>query len=291
MSGGGKEVSFWTNLAQNAIAGGGAGVTEIIVMYPTDVLKTRAQLSKDGAGMIQNARSVFSEQGLRGFYRGIISPITAEAPKRAWKFAANDFFKNQFMARNDGKLTTQAAIISGALAGISEALVNCPFEVVKVRMQAKENLARFKNTRECMAALLREEGPLALYAGLEPQMLRNGLWNGAYFGTVGLVGNHFKPAPDATKSEVLFNKFCAGVVGSTVGTLLNTPCDVVKSRMQNQMKGGERKYRNTIQGVTLIIREEGVQAAWRGLGPRLLRLGPGGGIMIVMYSAIMDLIA
>lgn len=33
---------------------------------------------------------------------------------------------------------------AGASAGAVEALVNCPFETVKVQMQAKENLNRFK---------------------------------------------------------------------------------------------------------------------------------------------------
>ncbi|GBG25443.1 Mitochondrial 2-oxodicarboxylate carrier 2 [Hondaea fermentalgiana] len=285
---------FWENLAKNAIAGGGAGVTEILVMYPTDVLKTRAQLATTSSSMLTVGRQIMEKQGIAGFYRGIIPPVLGEAPKRAWKFAANDFFKEQFQSRHpEGKLTSQAAAAAGALAGMSEAVVNCPVETVKVAMQSPDNVGRFNSTLECFMGILREEGPLKLYKGFEPQVIRNGLWNGAYFGTVGLVGNHFKVADDAPKSEKLFNKFCAGVVGSCVGTTLNTPFDVIKSRMQNQITrpGVPDKYRNSFQSLALIVNEEGVSAAWRGLGARLLRLGPGGGIMIVMYSAIMDLIS
>lgn len=285
--------SFWENLAKNAIAGGGAGVTEILCMYPTDVLKTRAQLSTTSASMVTVARGIFADQGIKGFYRGIVPPVLGEAPKRAWKFAANDAFKDEFIKRNpEGKLTNFAAAASGALAGTSEAIVNCPVETVKVAMQSKDNLGRFNSTWECFLAIVREEGPMKLYKGFEAQAIRNFLWNGAYFGTVGLVGNNFAVPEDAPKSKKLFNKFLAGVVGASVGTLLNTPFDVIKSRMQNQITkpGQVPKYRNSFQSLGLILQEEGVKGAWRGLGPRLLRLGPGGGIMIVMYSTIMDLI-
>ena len=31
---------------------------------------------------------------------------------------------------------------------------------------------------------------------------------------------------------------------------------------------------------------QGVSACWKGLGPRLVRLGPGGGIMIVAFEQV-----
>jgi solute carrier family 25 (mitochondrial 2-oxodicarboxylate transporter), member 21 len=38
-----------------------------------------------------------------------------------------------------------------------------------------------------------------------------------------------------SKNEVMFNNFLAGTIGGTVGTILNTPFDVVKSRVQGQI--------------------------------------------------------
>lgn len=64
------------------------------------------------------------------FLLGIVSPILAEAPKRATKFAVNEFFKEQ-LADENGQLTTTKSAISGAMAGFTESLGNCPFEVVK----------------------------------------------------------------------------------------------------------------------------------------------------------------
>jgi len=80
------------------------------------------------------------------------------------------------------------------------------------------------------------------------------------------------------------------MVGSFAGALascLNTPIDVVKSRMQNQA-AGQTKYRWTWPSLFSILREEGPRNLYKGLGPRLLRLGPGGGIMIVMFDLVSD---
>ena len=77
-----------------------------------------------------------------------------------------------------------------------------------------------------------------------------------------------------------------------MGTMLNTPFDVVKSRMQNQLAaeaaGGALKYRNVFQSLGVVLREEGFGALYKGLGARLLRLGPGGGIMIVAFDQVME---
>lgn len=95
-----------------------------------------------------------------------------------------------------------------------------------------------------------------------------------------------------SKAEKLFEKFYTGAFASSVGTLLNTPFDVAKSRMQLQSStpGQPLKYRYAFQSVALIAKEEGFGSIYKGLGARLLRLGPGGGIMIVAFDFIVGLL-
>ena len=87
---------------------------------------------------------------------------------------------------------TVRAICAGASAGLVEAFANCPFEVVKVRMQAKSSvranpttirllnqlLQVYKNTVDATVQIAKGEGVLALYKGIVPQLYRNGVWNG-----------------------------------------------------------------------------------------------------------------
>eukprot|EP01029_Cantina_marsupialis_P020635 TRINITY_DN484_c0_g1_i1.p1 TRINITY_DN484_c0_g1~~TRINITY_DN484_c0_g1_i1.p1 ORF type:complete len:293 (-),score=93.42 TRINITY_DN484_c0_g1_i1:800-1678(-) len=276
---------FWKTL----VAGGIAGSAEICIMYPTDVIKTRHQLkSGAGEGMITTFKNILKNEGTPALYRGIISPIFAEAPKRAIKFSANEKYK-KITCKKDGSLNGFRAGIAGAMAGMSEVVVNCPFEVVKVRMQAKEAAGLYKSTGDCAMQLLKKEGPIALYRGAEPQLWRNAAWNGVYFGLIGSIRSAYPMKKDVSNGGKLFYNFCTGVVGGTIATVFNTPFDVIKSRMQNQ-GAGVAKYVWTIPSAMTIVKEEGVRALYKGFGPRIVRLGPGGGIMLVAFDFISKLL-
>lgn len=121
-------------------------------------------------------------------------------------------------------------------------------------------------------------------------MWRNGFWNFCYFGTIGFAQIKYPVDEEASKSQKLGYKFVTGSIGSMLGTLFNTPFDVVKSRMQQQEKTGEIKYRSTFQSIRVVHAEEGMGALYKGLIPRLARLGPGGGLMIIAFDFISGLL-
>eukprot|EP00048_Salpingoeca_helianthica_P020776 m.247641 g.247641 ORF g.247641 m.247641 type:complete len:299 (+) comp52253_c0_seq1:83-979(+) len=288
------------SFGKSLIAGGIAGTVEICIMYPTDVAKTRQQLSKESLSMFETMRAVVRNEGAVNLYRGVTSPIFAEAPKRATKFATNEVYKNM-LRREDGSLPWYRAGLAGALAGTTEAFVNCPFETIKVRMQSKEHLHRYRSTADCVSQLVRGEGITALFRGLEAQIWRNAAWNGTYFASIGsarvwLAGymnskSSSKAGAGASSDApsrwtTLGISFVSGLVGGGLGTLLNTPLDVVKSRMQNQLPTASHAYHWTFPALLHIYRTEGARALYKGLGPRFLRLGPGGGIMIVVFDLV-----
>ena len=70
-------------------------------------------------------------------------PILIEAPKRATKFAANEqysiFYKNQLGFKPSQSLS----ILTGVSAGCTEAFLVVSFELVKIRLQDKNNVFFF----------------------------------------------------------------------------------------------------------------------------------------------------
>ena len=167
-------------------------------------------------------------------YRGIVPPILMEAPKRATKFAANDswgtFYKNAFGVPT---MTQSLSILTGATAGATEAFVVVPFELVKIRLQDRAQAGRYNGAADAVVKIIREEGPLALYNGLEATLWRYSpcleseltsrhiWWNAGYFGCIHSVRAQLPKA--TTKQGELTNNFIAGAIGGTVGTLVNTP--------------------------------------------------------------------
>jgi len=220
-------------------------------------------------------------------YRGIIAPICAEAPKRAVKFSTNESYKKLFtqlgMPHNESKM-----FMSGLFAGITEAVVNCPFEMVKVRMQAKGS--NYTSTANAAHRILREEGVRALYQGFAAQTCRNGVWDSLYFALIFSIKTRVLPEPKS-KSQELGRNFIAGVLASTVATTLATPFDCVKSRMQSVRLGDETRWKSVLGTLQIIYKEEGgLPACFKGLAPRLLRLAPGGGIMLVAFDFVSGLL-
>jgi len=92
------------------------------------------------------------------------------------------------------------------------------------------------------------------------------------------------------KKAQMGNDIMAGTVGGTVGTILNTPMDVVKSRIQNAAKvpGQVPKYNWAWPALGTVMKEEGFGALYKGFLPKVLRLGPGGGILLVVFTGVMD---
>jgi len=278
---------------KHVIAGAMAGLCEVLVMYPLDVVKTRMQLTTtEGQGMMSLFSEVVKKEGFWNLYRGIPAPVMAEAPKRALKFASNEFYQRKLRESNQGgDLTRLQHVIAGAMAGMTEATVNCPFELVKVRMQAKTNLGVYKDTMDATRQIVGREGILALYNGFEAQLWRNGVWNAAYFGLINAVKLALPKPAVPSKSKDTMRNFIAGFVAGTVATTLNNPFDVVKSRVQNVLPGQERRYNWAWPGMFKVYREEGVKALYKGYVPKVLRLGPGGGIMLVAFEFFAGLLS
>ncbi|KAH6647421.1 mitochondrial carrier domain-containing protein [Truncatella angustata] len=277
-------------------AGAVAGVSEILVMYPLDVVKTRVQLQTGvgtGAdsynGMLDCFRKIVKHEGASRLYRGITAPILMEAPKRATKFAANDswgkFYRDLFGVQ---KMTQGLSVLTGASAGATEAFVVVPFELVKIRLQNKASAHLYSGPLDVVKKTIANEGILALYNGLESTLWRHILWNAGYFGCIFQVRS-LLPAAETKKAQIT-NDIIAGSIGGTVGTIVNTPMDVVKSRIQNSPKvaGAVPKYNWAWPAVGTVMKEEGFAALYKGFLPKVLRLGPGGGILLVVYTGVMD---
>ncbi|KAF8200221.1 mitochondrial carrier domain-containing protein [Pholiota molesta] len=276
-----KPLPFVANFAAGAIA----GISEILTFYPLDVVKTRMQLEtgKSQFGLVGTFKNIVKQEGAGRLYRGLVPPLMLEAPKRAVKFAANDFWGKTYLGLfGESKMTQNIATLTGCSAGATESFVVVPFELVKIKLQDKNST--YKGPMDVVKQVVRKQGILGLYAGMESTFWRHVYWNGGYFGCIYQIKS-LLPKPETGKAE-LFNNFVSGAIGGFAGTLLNTPFDVVKSRIQGAEKipGVAPKYNWTYPAIVTIAREEGVAALYKGFVPKVLRLAPGGGVLLLVVE-------
>ncbi|KAG7532284.1 hypothetical protein FFLO_03679 [Filobasidium floriforme] len=256
-----------------------AGCTELMLLFPLDTVKTRMQLNtgKSQFGMIGMLKDIVAKEGVGRLYRGILAPFAMEAPKRATKFAANAFWGDVFTKKSTIPMTQSISILTGCAAGATESFLVTPFELVKIRLQDKAST--FTGPLDVIKKTLARSGPLGLYVGMEATFWRHVSWNGGYFGSIFQIRSLLPKAE--SKSGELFNNFLSGSVGGAIGTVLNTPFDVVKSRIQ--LHGtGEWAFPALVR----VVKEEGVGALYKGFTPKVLRLAPGGGVLLLVVEAL-----
>jgi hypothetical protein len=198
---------------------------------------------------------------------------------------ANDFWGKLFHPYMQGHNQLQATL-TGCAAGATESLIVVPFELIKIRLQDRAQQSRYRGTMDVVRHIVNEHGYLGLYRGLPATMIRHVMWNGGYFGSISVIKAQMPKA--TSKSERMRNSLVSGTLGGFIGTVLNTPLDVIKTRIQNSnpAPGQVAKYRGAFSGMALIAREEGLRALYKGFWPKVVRLAPGGGIMLFVVDAV-----
>jgi len=280
------------------IAGGSAGCVEVSLMHPLDLVKTRFQLQTATppagnqahyTGVVDCMRKMYRTEGVLSFWKGILPPILVETPKRAWKFLTFEQFKTLFKFNGkDAPPTPLTYSLAGLGSGVTEAILVNPFEVVKVKMQScRAHQSHSPSTTAVAKQIIRTEGLFRgiLCKGLTATMGRNGFFNMWYFGFYNSVKDVVPSPQDPTLD--LLRRLTIGFFAGTFASMFNIPFDVAKSRIQGpQPTPGTVKYRTTVKTILLVYREEGLLALYKGIVPKIMRLGPGGAIMMIVYENV-----
>lgn len=293
-----KKPNYLKQAARQIGAGGSAGFVEVCIMHPLDLIKTRLQMQRIPPGKVVSSsemhlysgigdcfRKMYRSEGFFSFWKGVIPPVLAETPKRAVKFFTFEQYK-QFFLFGSPVPTPTTFCLAGLCAGITEAILVNPFEVVKVTLQVNRAQSTIApSTIAVTKEIIRTQGLglSGLNKGLTATIARNGVFNMVYFGfyhsVKGLV-------PQVKGSWQEFFKNCGiGFVSGTLASCVNIPFDVAKSRIQGpQPTPGVVTYRGTLRTVGMVYSQEGFRALYKGLLPKVMRLGPGGAIMLIVYD-------
>eukprot|EP00903_Cladosiphon_okamuranus_P018687 g17200.t1 len=284
------------NPLMHLVAGGVAGVVESSCCHPLDTIKTRMQLRTKGGstkGPLRTASSIVSKEGFFALYKGLSAVMMGIAPKMAVRFSSFETYK-EWLGANPAK-SKGLVFLAGLGSGVTEAvLVVTPAEVCKIRMQAQfhsmldpQEMARrkYRNVLQTAAVVVREEGLGALYKGLAPTVLRQGCNQAVNFTCYQMFKTQLSAYLGRDELASWQHMLLGGLSGG-IGPCVNNPLDVVKTRLQKQVviPGQAPKYGSFISSISLIAKEEGVKALWKGLTPRLMRIMPGQAITFMTYE-------
>lgn len=172
--------AFWQQFAGNLAAGGAAGATSLLFIYPLDFARTRlaADIGKgdkrEFKGINDCILKIFKSDGLLGLYRGFNVSVQGIIIYRATYFGFYDTLKGTL---SDPKSTPlYVNFIIAEIVTTTAGFVSYPFDTVKRRMMMQSGRSKtdivYKNTLDCWIKITRAEGSGAFFKGAFSNILR-----------------------------------------------------------------------------------------------------------------------
>lgn len=194
---------------------------------------------------------------------------TALTASTGYEWTRSFFEKAALKAgRPSKRLTTLESMLAGALAGSATVLLTNPIWVVNTRMTTRKSEsddqilpgsspAKAPSTLATLLALIREEGPLRLFAGVAPALVLviNPILQYTVF-------EQLKNTLERRRRVTPKDAFYLGALGKLLATSITYPYITVKSRMHVAGKDGPRE--SMLTTFKRIINEEGYSGLYGG---------------------------
>lgn len=192
-------------------------------------------------------------------------------------------------------------IAYGSLAGMMGKVVEYPFDTVKVRLQSQPDHLplRYTGPLDCFRQSIRQDGVGGLYRGVSAPLL------GAAAETACLFFS-YRVAQDVLRATVMPKQkddpdklplgalITAGAMSGAMTSIILTPIELVKCRMQVPMPSSAATSRAALGSTTLgplaviadVYRREGLAGFWRGQLGTLLRETGGSAAWFGCYETL-----
>lgn len=282
--------------SKSLAAGTCAGMLGKMVEYPFDTVKVRLQtqnlLASEGAvkfkGPIDCLVTTVRNEGVRGLYRGVGSPIVGAIGENMSCFLLYDQSKLFFQNRAGQEVIPLPLILlCGGISGFGTTAVLTPVELVKCRLQIQQSSAnaKYRGVIHCASTVFREEGIRGLYRGALTTACREVPGNAIWFGTYEFVARSLL-SPGQKRSELgpLKTVLAGGCAGSLYW-FFPFPVDTTKSFMQTSSTPLSFK-----QAFMHIFRKHGIRGLYQGCAITVLRAFPSNAIIFSVYEQLSRLV-
>lgn len=302
-----KEVSFVEGFIADFTAGGISGAVAKTATAPIERVKLIIQtqdanpLIKSGqvaryTGIGNCFQRVYSEQGLKAFWRGNFTNVIRYFPTQAFNFAFKDTFKNLFPRYDPKKnfgLFFLANMASGGLAGAGSLCIVYPLDYARTRLASDVGSGQksFNGLADCLIKTAKgPSGPMALYNGFGVSVAGIIPYRGVYFGLYDSLAD-INPYKKDKSFIGLLSKFCIAQFTAIVAGYASYPFDTIRRRLQMQAEKpkSEWYYSGTVDCFWKILKDEGTSALFKGSSANALRT-VGSALVLVLYGEIKDLI-
>jgi solute carrier family 25 (mitochondrial carnitine/acylcarnitine transporter), member 20/29 len=279
------------------------GMVSPIVGHPFDTVKTRMQAEPalQHANIRTAVKTIYTREGLAGFYKGFLPPLLGSMAFRGLLFSA---YAGAYAACEHVPILHEpmpytgglrpSVLIGATVASFARAAIESPLDFIKVRiMLGKHTMdsSHANTSAPSTASSIKDsakhfvQSPVStvrhLYHGFTPTLLR----------TMGLLGSFFvmvdysvRWIPEVVNAPV-YGPFFKGGVCATAAWIFAFPLETAKSVIQADHTGQYKQRGSTMRVLRELVREKGVIKGWyRGFGPGASRSFFANGASMTVYS-------
>ncbi|CAK9802698.1 S-adenosylmethionine mitochondrial carrier protein [Anthophora quadrimaculata] len=241
------------------LAGGLAGTSVDIILFPLDTLKTRLQ-SKQG---------FIKSGGFSNLYKGLLPVLIGSAPSASLFFVTYEGMKTVTQCRVPEKYHSFLHMGSASLAEMMACLVRVPVEVIKQRKQALMLDVRDINLR-------------MLYCGYWSTILRDMPFSLIQFP----IWEYFKKVWNSNVNRDILpveSAICGAAAGG-ISAAITTPLDVIKTRIMLSNRNEKASNLKILYVLKNVYIEKGIYGLFAGVSPRIIWITVGGFIFFGTYE-------
>lgn len=158
-----------------------ASMTRVInttVNNPITVVKTKFEVvgKNEYTGILQAIRHIYEKDGIRGFYKGMMTTLMRDVPWSGLQYASYKYGIEWYKKTFPNKNIKESPLIVSGIAALSSAfavVVTYPFDNLRVRYQCFDlSEQKFTKPIDLVKTVFAEEGIRGFYLGLLPRLLK-----------------------------------------------------------------------------------------------------------------------
>ncbi|RXW25254.1 hypothetical protein EST38_g600 [Candolleomyces aberdarensis] len=269
----------------HALAGAAGGIVAMTATYPLIFLSTRAavETKSEPKSVYQAVLDIIKREGLVGLYSGLDSSLLGIAVTNGVYYYFYERTREALLRSKSSKaLTTLESMLTGLIAGSATTIISNPIWVVQtsqaVRTLSSDSSVRVKKLGffESAKNIIAKDGVGAFWRGIGPALVL--VINPIIQYTVFEQLKNFLIARRTARLRASGSKatnvvlsdwdfFLLGALSKLAATSFTYPYIVVKSRFQ----AGNTKYKSSLEALLTIIKEEGVEGLYKGIGSKIVQ--------------------
>jgi hypothetical protein len=273
------------NKQHNYMYGAISGFLTVFITQPFQVIRTSMMvtyLDHKPSGLFHIIKRLHREEGLPGFYRGIIPTLIKTPIATGLYFAMLE--KNKTLLNNSQGNTTLKNFTASGIARTVQCIISNPILLIITRFEVI-GFNKYETFMHAFKHIYRDEGLKGYTKGLNALLIKEvptaAMFYSLYEAFKLGLGN-------AGVNNIQLQATISAVTANVILTFLNNPIDVIRTRIQYHhfSQFDHHNYKGVFSGIYNIAKTEGMSGLFVGVVPRMMKRAAGSAIAWTTFETL-----